>query len=592
MKNKAEIIQKIKNAGLAAREGRAEPVLATVSGVLSTKPNLIRFCADELGFGFVTTKSFQVLPNPGNREPVLCEPELGCFGNSVGLRNCGMEQAVKELKELRSSWKTDSILNVSLSASNPEDFISLLKGFEELADCFELNFSCPHASAGFGASIGCDPAIASGYVKTIKKALPDCTVPIFVKLTPNVEDIGAIAAAVIEAGADGITAINTVGPKVYIEPHSGKPILQNKLGGKGGMSGSWVFPRALECIGQIRKAVGEEIPIIGMGGVMTGSQAAELVRTGADIIGIGSACGMLEQDDLKPFFQNLASDALNCIRGKETDKTSSFLRKKRALEYEAKTIVKIEKESEDIIIITLNGKCKFEAGQFVFLWIPGAGEKPFSLAEADPISLIIKKRGPFTEALFELKEGDTIYMRGLYGKGIKPPKTENALLIAGGTGIAVLPALAKRLKKQGTLISTYVGTSEEIKKKEPNGIEKILIECGAYKKVADNGVIGRVLNQFQKDNIEGNTGLPIQGKAENMGKPDFFAAYLVGPMIFMRRASEILLKMGVRKNQIFMSLEMNTMCGVGICGECSCGNILTCKKGTFVSLDKIDDFYQ
>ena len=64
MKNKAEIIQKIKDAGLAAREGRAEPVLATVSGVLSTKPNLIRYCADELGFGLVTTKSFQVLPNP------------------------------------------------------------------------------------------------------------------------------------------------------------------------------------------------------------------------------------------------------------------------------------------------------------------------------------------------------------------------------------------------------------------------------------------------------------------------------------------------------------------------------------------------
>ena len=110
--------------------------------------------------------------------------------------------------------------------------------------------------------------------------------------------------------------------------------------------------------------------------------------------------------------------------------------------------------------------------------------------------------------------------------------------------------------------------------------------------MADKGVIGRVLNQFQKDNIEGNTGLPIQGKAEKMGKQDFFTAYLVGPMIFMRRASEILLKLGVRKNQIFMSLEMNTMCGVGICGECSCGNILTCKKGTFVGLDQIDDFYQ
>lgn len=156
-----------------------------------------------------------------------------------------------------------------------------------------LIFLAPHASAGFGASIGCDKIIATEYIQKIRKALPNCETPIFVKLTANVDNIGDIASEVILAGADGISAINTTGPKIHIEPNSGKPVLQNKLGGKGGKSGAWVFERAVECITKIRKAVGNEVPIIGMGGIASGEQAAELLKAGADVIGIGSACGML-----------------------------------------------------------------------------------------------------------------------------------------------------------------------------------------------------------------------------------------------------------------------------------------------------------
>lgn len=148
-KSKTDVIDMIKNAGNSAILGLAEPVLATVSGVLSTKPNLIRYADSELQFGLVTTKSFQVLPNTGNREPIICEPELGCFGNSVGLRNPGMQIALTELKKLRASYDINAILNVSLSASSPEDFITLISAFEEVADCVELNFSCPPCKCRF-----------------------------------------------------------------------------------------------------------------------------------------------------------------------------------------------------------------------------------------------------------------------------------------------------------------------------------------------------------------------------------------------------------------------------------------------------------
>ncbi|MBP5161675.1 MAG: dihydroorotate dehydrogenase, partial [Spirochaetales bacterium] len=228
--------------------------LATVSGVATTKPDLIRWFERNVpDVEIITTKSFQVRPNPGNREPVICETEEDNFGNSVGLRNPGMEVALPQLEKLRqeglSRW-----LNVSVSADNPDDFTTLVRDFDHVADSIELNFSCPHAKAGFGASIGVDKNIASDYVRKICQDYPERKSLLFIKLTPNVDNIGEIAKAVIDAGADGITAINTVGPVLHVDPACGKPILQNALGGNGGKSGSWVYDRAIEAIREIRAA--------------------------------------------------------------------------------------------------------------------------------------------------------------------------------------------------------------------------------------------------------------------------------------------------------------------------------------------------
>ena len=249
-------------ARLIKAHERKDVILTTVSGVASTKKEMISYFDSSTCIDVITTKSFQVVPNSGNREPVICCLWDGNFGNSVGLRNPGMEVVLPELEELRRKGLS-KLLNVSVSASNAEDFITLIKAFDHVADSIELNFSCPHAASGYGASIGSDICIATDYVRTIRKAYPEQKSALLIKLTPNVENIGEIAASVMAAGADGIVAINTVGPKLYIEPHSGKPILNNKLGGKGGASGRWVNERALECVREIRKAVGDDAVIIG-----------------------------------------------------------------------------------------------------------------------------------------------------------------------------------------------------------------------------------------------------------------------------------------------------------------------------------------
>ena len=549
--------------------------LATVSGVLSTKTNLVKYASSELGFDLVTTKSFQVVPNSGNREPIICQPEPFCFGNSVGLRNPGIDVAVKELEALRKNFEMSSLLNVSLSASSAEDFIILIKRVEHLADLVELNFSCPHASAGFGSSIGCNLEIATDYVEKIMKAVSPSKTLIFVKLTPNVDNIGEIAKSIIKAGADGIVAINTVGPKLYLEPHSSKPILQNKIGGKGGMSGKWVFERAIECVKEIRKAIGEDVPIIGMGGVSTGEDVAKMVKAGANVMGIGSVFGTIRQQNWSFYIEALRKDAIKAIKEKEAQEnaTDEYVIKDVRMKYVAKAIVDIEYISDDVIILKLEGKMDFKAGEFVFLWLPDVGEKPFSLCLTSPITFIIKKRGAFTEALFNKKVGDVVYIRGLYGSPLILPKTEKAILVAGGTGLALLPSLAKQLKEMSVNIVSYVGSSLPSSNYKNNVIDEELASYGNFHLVHDDGVLGRVLNVLEKDitllNME-------------------VACYIVGPMLFMQKVANIFVAKGAKKELIYLSLEKNTMCGVGLCGECSCGNKLTCQTGTFISLEDLE----
>jgi dihydroorotate dehydrogenase (NAD+) catalytic subunit len=546
-------------------DSTAPVLLTTVSGVASTKPAMITYFDKKVeSIGIITTKSFQVEPNPGNREPVICETEPGCFGNSVGLRNPGMEQALYELRKLRSEQTFRSLLNVSLSASTIEDFITLVQAFDEVADLVELNFSCPHASAGYGSSIGCDLSVASSYVREIKKACAHCKAPLFVKLTPNVDDIGSIAKAVVESGADGLVAINTVGPNMHMDPVAKKPILQNKLGGKGGSSGHSIFLDALQAIQAIRSAVGDEVPLIGMGGVFTGSEAALCIEAGADAVGIGSALATVDQRFWPEYLQALKADAQYILRTKsKRDSTSTYITTERKMAYVQHTVTAIEHYGKDTIIITLDGKLDCKAGQFAFLWLAGIGEKPFSVAHNDPLTFIVKNRGPFSAALCKLEKGSEVFVRGLYGDKLENTRTQKALLIGGGTGVAVLPSLAKQLQEQQTEMTILVGTSESVC--GPALLEEQLSCYGDFRCIADDGKPARVLDLLDSIDLD-----PEQ------------ACYLVGPEIFMAIAARKLLARSISEERLYLSMERMSLCGIGLCGECACGDRLTCQWGTFM----------
>ena len=541
-----------------------ELYLTTVSGVASTKKQMVRYFDKSVkAIDLITTKSFQVTPNPGNREPVICQLNKDDFGNSVGLRNPGLDVALKEIKELREEG-IDTLLNISVSASRVEDFITLINAFDPYADSIELNFSCPHASAGFGSSIGCDINIASSYVKEIRKQCPNQESALIIKLTPNVENIGEIAAAVVSSGADGLAAINTVGPVVH-KTEDGNVILNNKLGGKGGMSGAWVKDRAIECVKEIRQAVGEDVIIYAMGGMYTPSDLAAMHAAGADTIGLGSVFGKVKQQDWPHFTSWVKDSALALINGKQYE-VIPFFKEYNQMEYTAHKVVEISEHSKDMLIITLDGKLNCISGQFAFLWIPGLGEKPFSVAHNEPLTFLIRKRGYFTTALFDLKVGDTVYTRGLYGKALDVVPGKNNILLAGGSGAAVLPSVCRLLTNDAN-IETYVGTSAK-----SIGIDgkplfyDYLSSYGKYTVIEDDGKPGRVLDYIQ--DVKEDT-----------------KAFIIGPEIFSSFAAKKFLTLGLKPEDIYISLERNTLCGIGVCGECVAGDRLTCQWGTFMTYD-------
>src|SRR5712664_4550557 len=228
------------------------------------------------GAGAVVTKSFNRKGREGYRNPSFIQVQGG-FLNALGIPNPGME-------EMREEVETAAKQGVSVIASvfgfDAKEFAeSATIGEKGGAIAIELNVSCPHVRE-VGVEIGQRPKVVAEVTKAVKSQVQ---IPVFVKLSPNVTDIAEVAKAAESAGADGITAINTVlGTAVDVD--SGFPILGGVL---GGLSGPGIHPIALRAVYQIRQAV--RIPIIGVGGIEDWKGAVQMIMAGASAVQIGSA---------------------------------------------------------------------------------------------------------------------------------------------------------------------------------------------------------------------------------------------------------------------------------------------------------------
>lgn len=241
------------------------------------------------GAGGITTKSLWLTEHKGHPNPTIIATEHWTL-NAVGVPDAGIEKARDEIGDYNASKTVPLIANII--ANTVENYGKTAAEIVKLQpDFLEVNISCPNVEDEFGKPFACSVRDASAVTKAVKAVSGN--IPVFIKLSPNVDDIGSIASACAEAGADGFTVINTVGPGMAIDLRSRMPILANKV---GGMSGPAIKPIAVRCIADVYRATGGKLPIIGTGGVMTGEDAIEFLLAGATLIGIGTAIGMRGAD--------------------------------------------------------------------------------------------------------------------------------------------------------------------------------------------------------------------------------------------------------------------------------------------------------
>lgn len=228
--------------------------------------------------GGIVVKGTTLEPRLGNATPRIAETPCGLL-NSVGLQNPGVEKVIAE--EIPFLRQFDTAVIINIAGHCLEDYgkiASRLDKVEGIA-ALEVNISCPNVKSG-GMAFGTDPKVAAGITACVRQ---NCHLPLIIKLSPNVTNIVEIALAVEEAGADAISLINTLlGMAIDIEKK--KPILANTV---GGLSGPAVKPVALRMVWQVAKAV--HVPVIGLGGILTASDALEFIMAGASAIQTGSA---------------------------------------------------------------------------------------------------------------------------------------------------------------------------------------------------------------------------------------------------------------------------------------------------------------
>ncbi len=507
------------------------------SGIVTTNVSTIELIANEIAeIGIITTKSIGPEPRKGNVEPILTQYAPGSFMNAVGLTNPGADEFAEQLKHLK--LPKDKFLLTSIFGKDVSEFVDVAEKLAPYSDGLELNLSCPHAE-GYGMAIGQDADLVWRYVKAVKE---NVNIPVIPKLTPNVSNIGEIAKAAKDAGADAICAINTVGPGYFtIDSH---PVLTNRV---GGMSGVSIVPIGLKCVKDISEVV--DIPIIAVGGISGANDVRAYADAGASFFGVGSALAGMSTQNLKNYFRLLQQDI-----EEQTDwvKNFSSLVDMSFKQYE---LQKNNKLAEDMSLLVFDQDINTRPGQFVFAWIPGKGEKPFSVLDDKPLTLAVKDYGCFSHELLNLKPGSKVYFRGPYGISVTKQEGVQPVLVSGGTGFAALYQIAKMYKDpymiMGAKDKEHLFYLEEA---QQQGLVSVITEDGSH---GYKGVVTDILEECM-----------IGNKGPEWTWDGKLVFYNCGPKAMIDAIMPIELTFTSPAN-IYNSIDYVTKCGVGICGSCS-----------------------
>jgi dihydroorotate dehydrogenase electron transfer subunit/dihydroorotate dehydrogenase (NAD+) catalytic subunit len=311
------------------------------------------------------------------------------------------------------------------------------------------------------------------------------------------------------------------------------------------MSGKGVLPIALKCVREIAAAA--DCPIIGCGGVSSADDVRAFFDAGATLVGVGSALIGLTTDEIAAYFSALSADM-----DFRHNRAETHIRYDIDMTFRPVTLVENKRVCDDITILTFDRKINIQAGEFIFLWVPGIGEKPFSALTDDPFSLVVIDVGEFTHAMMDLAVGTEAYVRGPHGIPVDPPEDARIMAVAGGTGLAAVYQVARDF--DNTEVFVGARTAERL---------YFLDEC---RQIAD-------VHVATDDGSEGYQGFVtelLRDRLKEMSaeERDTLVFYNCGPEPMVHAAMAVQREF-CREEQIFSAIDYLTKCGVGICGACA-----------------------
>jgi len=542
--------------GIAIGKKRIQGRFVISSGIRCARASNIERCFRVASIGMVTTKSVSLEPRAGYKEPLYVRYAENSYLNAVGLANPGAKAFAEELSQI--VVPENKFLLVSIFGKDADEFLRTAEILAPYADGFELNMSCPHAK-GFGLSIGSDAELVTRITRTIAEHFD---VPVFVKLSSVIPGAAQLAGAAIANGAAGITVTNSIGPTM--EYVADTPVLSNVV---GGMSGEAIRPMGLKLLSDIRKVIGPQPPVIGMGGIFTKAHVESYNTAGADFFGIGSALTNLNTQQTQRYLDSLQSDLIS-------QNSSYQLPPVTNMEYRKCVVEKNEALTDVLHKITVGKWSGYDAdsgvaGKFFFLMIPGVGEKPFALFSHGDREFIVKNVGFFTNALTGLRAGDVIFVRGPYGKGVWDYRDVTVNFVAGGTGISPIYEIAKKYSN-ACKIRFFLGGKVKGDIFDPERFAAL----GEVHVATEDGSLGA------KGYV---TDLLASCKFDDDPTQVFIN---VGPKPMIVKSYDIEKKL-VSEENIKVSIEYQTSCGVGICGKCASeSGFVSCVDGPFLGIDE------
>jgi len=617
------------------------PPFTFPSGIVTVSSDLILRAANDIGIGLVTAKSVGAAPRDGYDEPLFSQYSIDSLSTAVGLSNPGADAWIEEMKDI--SFPKDKYLLVSIFSDDVDEFVEIARKISPYCDGIELNYCCPH-SLNYGAAVASEDELTAIITKAVRAAVDNFLV---VKLTPDGPAIGPWAKKLVDAGADAIAAIGPTKAVTVVDEHTGKAILSY---GSGGLSGPAILETGIECVREIRKYV--DVPILGGGGIRGATDVRAYAEAGADIFAIGTSLAGLDTPQLKEYFRILQQDLID-----GTDNSTKMTFYGWQLKHTPMTVKSVQRQGDYAVIIfddelkTQHGEPAALPGQFVFAWLPGIGEKPFGVAVCNPFTLGVRRVGKVSGALYDLRPGDEVMIRGPFGKAFpdrgsvdsrdnaskasitdnadaadntsKPGITDNAdttdnasitgkaVIIAGGCGAVPLRLFAESCDKPTILLGartmddvlfeddfksfgmTFIATddgSSGFKGSVVDLLEAMFEPVGAAG--ADSAP-----SSFKDGSPEPNShksiikcGSPEPNNHENIKlTPDCLTDtdFFICGPEPMMAAAARLLVKHVDASKIYLGLERYMSCGVGLCGKCALDGYRTCVDGPVMRLDQL-----